>query len=54
MSSKDSGLRSIAAASGNEDSIYDLDILMMKLSPAELDAAQKRTAKLLEEIQQMK
>jgi hypothetical protein len=45
---------SIAAASGHEDSIYDRDLIAKKLSTADLGAAQKRAAKLLEEIQQMK
>ena len=45
---------SLAAASGFEEAKKYRDLDAKELSPADLDAAQKRAAKLLEEIQQRK
>ena len=45
---------SLAAASGDESANNNRDISASKLSPADLGAAQKRAAKLFEEIQQKK
>jgi len=43
---------SLAAASGFEEAIKSRDLIKQELSPADLDAAQKRVAKLSEKIQQ--
>ena len=45
---------SLAAASGHEEAIIHRDNIAAQLSPAVLDAAQKRAAMLSEEIQQRK
>ena len=45
---------SLAAASGDEDAIHHRDIAVKKLSPEALASAQKRSAKLFEEIEARK
>jgi TPR repeat protein len=44
----------LAVASGDEYAKHNRDLYASKLSPADLGAAQKRAAKLFEEIQQRK
>jgi len=45
---------SLAAATGHEDAIYNRDVVVKKLSPQDLSAAQQRAAKLFEEIEARK
>ena len=45
---------SLAAATGYEDAIYNRDVVVKKLSPQDLSAAQQRAAKLFEEIEARK
>jgi TPR repeat protein len=45
---------SLAATSGDDDAVNNRDIYAKRLTPADKSAAQKRAAKLFEEIQRRK